>query len=177
MHLTDQQLNEYLDNEIANRPPVESHLYSCVDCATRLAALQALFVEIESLPEIDLSQNLAIPIARKGSGHTSLPRSLRLTVTLQAVTAIAAIIFAAPFVTQFISPYVSSLQAPPFGDILLKMQTQWVTWLNMLTQFHLPALPEIPVIEVSSLSVMITVAGVFILWLIGNGLLLRNQIK
>jgi hypothetical protein len=177
MHLTDEQLNEYLDNEIANRTQVELHLSSCANCAERLSALRALFDEIGSLPEISFSQNLAIPITRRVSGHTSLPRSLRLAVTLQAVTAIAAMIFAAPFVTQFISPYLSSLQAPPFVEMFLRMQMQWVTWLDMLSQLKLLTMPEIPVIESSSLFMMITVASVSLLWLIGNGLLLRNLTK
>ena len=176
-HLTDVQLNEYLDNEIKDRAQAESHLSSCADCTARLSALQALFDEIESLPEIVLSQNLAAPIARRMSGRASLPRSLRLTVTLQAATAIAAMIFAAPFVTQFISPYLSSLQVLSFVDMFLQLQTQWATWLDMLSQLKLLTMPEIPVIEPSSLFMMITVASVSLLWLIGNGLLLRNLTK
>src|SRR5688572_29358586 len=158
-HLTDVQLNEYLDNEIKDRAQAESHLSSCVDCTARLSALQALFDEIESLPEIVLSQNLAAPITRRMSGRASLPRSLRLTVTLQAATAIAAMIFAAPFVTQFISPYLSSFQAPSFVDMFLQLQTQWATWLYMLSQFQLPTLPEIPILQLSSLFIMLAVAS------------------
>jgi hypothetical protein len=177
MHLTDEQLNEYLDNGITNRTQVELHVSSCANCAERLSALRALFDEIESLPEIGLSENLAAPITRRVSGRASLPRSLRLTVTLQAATAIAAMIFAAPFVTQFISPYLLSFQAPSFVDMFLQLQTQWATWLDMLSQFQLPTLPEIPVLQLSSLFIMLAVASVSLLWLIGNGLLLRNQMK
>ena len=52
MHLTDVQLNEYLDNETTERTQIESHLSVCDECTARLSALKTLFTEIESLPEI-----------------------------------------------------------------------------------------------------------------------------
>jgi anti-sigma factor RsiW len=177
MHLTDEQLNEYLDGEIKDRANVEVHLSACGDCAARLTALQALFVEIMSLPELALSHNLAAPITRRLSRGVALPRSLRLTVILQATAAIIAIILAAPFVLQWFSPYLASLPAPSFLDLFLQMQSQWASWLDMLSQFQPPAMPEIPVMDVSSLFMILTIIGVSLLWLIGNGLLLRNQVK
>jgi len=59
MHLTDEQLNEYLDNEIVDRADIESHLASCGECAARLTALQTLFAELDSLPELELTRDLA----------------------------------------------------------------------------------------------------------------------
>ncbi len=54
MHLTDEQLNEYLDNESTDeRAQIESHLSSCDECAARLSTLQNLFAELESLPELE----------------------------------------------------------------------------------------------------------------------------
>ena len=180
MHLTDEQLNEYLDNELVDRAQAELHLSSCDDCAARLTTLQALFNEIEALPEIALSRDLAAPIMRrigKRAAVPAVPRALRLTVTLQAALAVIAIIFAAPIVMQFISPYLSRIQKPSFVDIFLQVQTQWRTWLDVLSQFQLPTMPEIPVIELSSLFTMLTIAGVSILWFVGNRLLLRDQNK
>ena len=55
MHLTDDQLNEYLDNETAERAQIELHLDSCDECAARLSTLQDLFAELESLPELALT--------------------------------------------------------------------------------------------------------------------------
>ena len=59
MHLTDQELNEYLDNETVNRAEIEMHLDSCDECAARLSTLQALFADLDSLPEVTLSRDLA----------------------------------------------------------------------------------------------------------------------
>ena len=176
-HLTDVQLNEYLDNEDAERAQVELHLSSCEECAARLSILRALFDEIKSLPEVVLSHDLAAPVTRRVSGRASLPRSLRLTVTLQAAAAIVAVIFAAPFVMQLLSPYLSTLQAPSLAAVFLQVQTHWTTWLDRLSQVQVPTLPEIPVADISSLLMILTVIGISLLWLIGNGLLLRNQIK
>jgi len=180
MHLTDEQLNEYLDNEILDRAQAELHLSSCDDCAARLAALQVLFDEIGSLPELALSSDIAAPIMRRvdeRAAALAVPRSLRLTVTLQAALAVIAIIFAAPIVMQFFSPYLSRIQTPSFADMFLQLETQWTFWLDRLAQFQLPTMPQIPGVELSGSFIMLTVAGASVLWLVGNRLLLRNQTK
>jgi Putative zinc-finger len=178
IHLTDEQLNEYLDNEITERAQIEAHLSSCEECAARLTALQALFAEIESLPELELTQSITERFTVGSSlPAPQLPGWLTLTATLQvAITVIAAIIFASP-VMQLILPYLSNIQAPSFPEIFLQLQSLWMIWLDMLSQLQIPTLPEIPVIELSSLVIMLTLAGVSALWIVGNGLLLRNQIK
>ena len=104
-HVTDVQLNEYLDHESAEREQIETHISSCADCAARLTALQALFAEIESLPELPLTHDLTA----RFTPTPSLP------------------------------------------------------------------VPQLPVIEISNLMITLTLAGISMLWLIGNGLLLRNQ--
>jgi hypothetical protein len=177
MHLTDEQLNEYLDRESPERNEIEVHLSSCADCAARLSALQALFDEIESLPDLALSRPIAPHLTLLSSLPSKLPRFFTLTLTLQAALAIVTIIVAAPFVMQFVSPYLLSIPAPSIGDVFLQIQTQWMLWLDTLSQFQMPTIPEIPALELSSLFSMFTVIGVSLLWLIGNGLLLRNQMK
>jgi hypothetical protein len=176
-HLADELLNEYLDGEIAERAETEKHLAQCADCAARLAALQALFTELDSLPEAALTHDLAAPVTRTLTGRAILPRSLRLTVTLQAALAVVAITFAAPLVTQFLAPYESSMELPSLTDLFLQLQSQWILWLDALSQFHLPTIPEIPVFEFSNTFIAFALTGISILWLVGNGLLLRNKIK
>ena len=176
-HLTDELLNEYLDNELADRAPVEQHLSICADCAARLTALQALFTDLDSLPDEALSSSLASRLILPSHLPAALPRFLRLAVTLQAALAVIAIIVAAPFVMEFVSPYLVTVQMPSLTEIIFQAQSQWFAWLDVLSKFQLPTLPEIPVVEISSLYIVLTLAGMSILWLIGNGLLLRNNIK
>jgi anti-sigma factor RsiW len=177
MHLTDEQLNEYLDNETNDRIQIELHLSSCAECAARLTALQSLFSEIESLSDLDLSAEFAFRFVPDTSPSVQLPRSLTLALTLQTMLAVVGIIIVAPFVMQFLSPYVSGIAAPPFAALFLQLQNQWVTWLDLLATFPPPRIPPFPGLELSSLFLMLTLIGVFLLWLIGNGLLLRNQTK
>jgi anti-sigma factor RsiW len=177
MHLTDEQLNEYLDDEIEDRAHVEKHVASCKDCATRLTALQALFDELESLPDLALSTDLAVAITRRLSREDSLPRSLRLILILQAVAAVVAILVAAPFLVQWISPYLSLVQVPSLADIFLDFQWGWRMWLDTFSLLQPPALPDFPAIELSSLFMIVIVISVSLLWLVGNRFLLRKQTK
>ncbi len=176
-HLSDELLNEYLDNALSNRASVEEHLAQCMDCAARLTALQTLFAEIESLPEVTLSRDLAAPVMLKIKGASLSPRWLTLTIVLQTALALIAIIITAPLVKQFAASSVSVLQPPSLTEVFIRLQSQWVLWLDMLSQLRMPVMPEIPIIEVSSLYFLLTLAGVSMVWLVGNGLLLRNQIK
>ena len=175
MHLTDEQLNEYLDHETNDRAQVEMHLAACNDCSARLSLLHALFSEIESLPELEVSPDFSV--AYKPVQPIQLPRSLTLTMIVQAVLAVVGIVVAAPFVMQFVSSYNSSLFVPSLVDVLLQIQNQWRAGLDVLSTLQLPTIPEIPVVSVSNLFVMLIVIGVSLLWLVGNGLLLRNQVK
>ena len=174
IHLTDEQLNEYLDNETKERVRIEAHLSSCDDCAARLTALQDLFAEIESLPELELTQSIAERFTASSSLPVpQLPRWFILTATLQAAVALITIILAAPMVKNLLP----AIQTPSLTDVFIQVQSRWMARLDMLSQFQMPTLPELPVIELSSLVIVLTLAGVSTLWIVGNGLLLRNQIK
>jgi anti-sigma factor RsiW len=171
-HLTDELLNEYLDDELKDRAGVELHLSECADCAVRLTALKTLFAELDSLPELTLSRSIAAPFTRRDNGFV-LPRWLTLTAALQAMLALITIILAAPLIAELLP----TIQTPSFADVLLRLQSQWNVWLALLSTFKLPTLPELPTLEISSLVFTLVLAGVSILWLVGNGLLLRNKIK
>jgi len=172
-HVTDVQLNEYLDDETAERAPIAAHLASCDECAARLAALKALFSEIESLSELELTQSIAARITPTPSLPAQLPPSLTLTVTLQAIAALIALILAAPFITNLLP----AIQSPNIINIFLQLQTQWNIWLDLLSTFQLPSIPQLPTFEISSFMLTLTLVGVSMLWVLGNGWLLRKQMK
>lgn len=172
MHLTEEQLNEYLDEATTERTHIESHLSSCDECAGRLSTLQNLFTELDSLPELELTRNLAAPFTPRPNLPAHLPKFLTLTASLQAAVALAAIIIAAPFVIQL----MPAIETSALTTLLFEIQSQWTAWLDTLSQFQLPTLPTIP-FELSSIYLVSAVVGAFMLWLVGNGLLLRNQIK
>jgi anti-sigma factor RsiW len=181
MHLTDDQLNEYLDGEIHDRARADAHLSSCAGCAARLAVLQTLFAEIESLPEAALTRDLdwrAAPRARPLTGPGVPPRWFTLTAGLQTAVALAAIILAAPFVIELASSSLPVLKTPSPTELFFQAQSLWISWLDALSQLQLPTVPELPVaLQPSGSYFMLTLAGAAMAWLAGNGILLRNQIK
>ena len=181
MHLTDEQLNEYLDNESANRVEIETHLDSCDECAARLFTLQTLFADLDSLPEVTLSRNLAARFSLRPSLPAQLPRWLTLTASLQAAAALVALIVAIPF----FSIMLPQVETPSFTTWLFEIQSLWTSWLDQLStlalspvegfqipNFQFTNLPTYPV-ELSTLFIALAIVSIF--WIFGNGLLLRNN--
>ena len=173
MHLTDDQLNEYLDEVTTERAVIKSHLDSCDECAARLSTLQNLFTELDSLPELELTRGLAVPFTLRPSLPAQLPKFLTLTAFLQTAVALVALIIAIPFV----SALLPQIEPPSFTKLFFQIQSQWTVWLDQLSTLALPTFQPInlPTFEMSSL--LFTLAGVSVLWILGNGLLLRNQMK
>ena len=178
MHLTDDQLNEYLDNESSERPQIESHLAECAECAARLAGLRALFNEIESLPELELTHSLTAAFPRPSSLPAQLPRWLTLTATLQAVLALIAIFFAVPIISRYLTRALQAVSVPSLSDVLLEIQMYFVMWMQVIQSFQLPTIPTgiftLPE-ELSPTILSVSLLGIVFVWLIGNWWLLRNR--
>ncbi|MFN8387661.1 MAG: zf-HC2 domain-containing protein [Anaerolineales bacterium] len=136
MHLTDDLLNEYLDNEAAERAQIESHLASCADCAARLTALQALFAELDSLPEVELTHSLASRITLHAASPLELPRWLTLTAISQAAFALLLLLVAAPFVMNLLP----AIEAPSFAEVLIQRSNGFYSIVNKRSrgQFNAP---------------------------------------
>ncbi|MBV6393846.1 MAG: hypothetical protein KPEEDBHJ_03090 [Anaerolineales bacterium] len=178
MHLTDERLNEYLDNETADKAGIEAHLHACKKCAARLSDLQSLFADLDSLPDVELSANIAARFSLRPSLILQPPRWLTLTTTLQAAAALTALVAAAPF----FSIMLSQMETPSFTTLLLQLQTRWTMFLNALSalaanpveEFQLPITDyPLPIAELSALFIPLAVVSIF--WVLGNGWLLRNQ--
>jgi anti-sigma factor RsiW len=182
MHPSDEQLNEYLDGEAADRGQVELHLAGCRECAARLEALQALVTELQGLPEAALSRDLAAAVTRRLDSSSPalppVPRWLRLATGLQAAAVFVAIALAAPFVFEAAVSYLPALQLPSPGEYLTEVQSLWAAWLDALSQVRAPSLPQLPSASgIPALSFLFTLAAASVVWLLGNGILLKNQIR
>ncbi|MFN8434704.1 MAG: hypothetical protein U0V18_11820 [Anaerolineales bacterium] len=171
MHLTDEQLNEFLDNASTERAFIESHLDSCNECAARLSSLQTLFVDLDSLPEVTLSHDLAARFRPRPSLPAQLPRWLTLTASLQAAAALVALIVAIPF----FSIMLPQVEMPSFTTWFFEIQSLWTSWLDTLSTFQMPTFQPsaIPTLEMSTLFIALAIVSIF--WIFGNGLLLRNR--
>ena len=71
-HLTETQLNEYLDGilDASSQAFLDAHLSGCTDCQERLASLQAVFQALATLPEETMKQDLTSSVLQ------ALPRRL-----------------------------------------------------------------------------------------------------
>ena len=181
-HLTEAQLNEHLDGEGMDCAQIELHLSSCADCAARLATLRNLFAELALLPDADLSHDLAAAVTRhlggSGKAFAVVPRWLTLTAGLQVAVALVVTVIAAPYIIDVAVSALPVPQFPPLNDYLIDAQMQWITWLDMLSLLQIPSVPRLPLaLDTSGLYFTITLAGTSVFWLLGNGILLRNQIK
>ena len=188
MHLTDEQLNEYLDNETTERLQIESHLSSCGECAARLTALQTLFNEIESLPELELTHSIAARFVSTSLNAgiptpnlpAQLPRWLTLTVILQAAVALTAIIFTAPYMSRFITPFFQASSIPLWNDVALELQTTFTVTMQLFYSISLPEIPSniltLPA-ELTPEILSISVIGMLLAWALGNWWLLHKKTK
>ena len=178
MHLTDEQLNEYLDNETMERASIEAHLSSCGECAARLTALLALFDEIESLPELELTRLIATRFTPTPNLLPQLPRWLTLTVTLQAALAVIAIVLATPYVKQLLEPYLHIYIAASLNDVLLSLQLNFLAWMQSLGSITLPKIPlhifTLPTSFTPSI-LALSLLGMIVVWVLGNWWLLRRK--
>jgi hypothetical protein len=180
-HVTDTQLNEYLDNETTSerRAEIELHLSSCDECAARLAALQALFAEIESLPDLELTSNIAVRVITTGDLPVpQLSRWLTLTATLQAALALIALIAAAPVVSRYLTPVLQTYPIPSLNDLVFELPMNILMWIQAIQSFQFPTAPTgiftLPK-EFSTGIVSASVIGLFLIWIIGNWWLLRKR--
>lgn len=173
MHLTDEQLNEYLDNASTERAFIETHLDSCDECAARLSTLQTLFMDLDSLPEVAFTTDLAARFRPRPSLPAQLPRWLTLTASLQAAAALVALIVAIPF----FSIMLPKVEMPSFTTWLFEIQSLWTSWLDALSNYQFPItqFPNLATYPVELSTLFITLAIVSIFWIFGNGLLLRNN--
>ena len=187
-HLDGDTLNEYLDSTLptVRRAEVDSHLAACAECAARLASLRALFITLDSLPDLplerDLSAHVITAIIRKSAlqarlAQTALTPALRLAFAVQAILALIALAAAIPFAIQAIPTGAASQLTTAFSTelvgIVTDLSTRWIATLESLRTFPnplttQPPLPALPMVELS-----LCLAAVTVLWLVGNSVLLR----
>jgi hypothetical protein len=123
-HLTDTQLQDYLDDNISKADPIAVHLNSCRHCQQALAVYKNLYTAIEKDPGFDLSPAFAeavinrLPNIQPVAESTDSAR-FHVKDSIVLFIAVAAAIAAAIY---FINP-----------EVLIKQLTGWM---------ELPTLPE-----------------------------------
>jgi len=173
-HLTDDQLNEHLDNSLFDNSALR-HLESCDDCRARLEEFKRVFTALDSLPEAPLPRDLSTSILAqlsKESPTRSAP-TLRWLSAIQSIGAVAIFVWLASSFTP--PPEISNYQLPTIDSIVASV----ILFLSSIS-VNLPdssALLSSSTIEIQTTSLIFLIASAAILWLVGNGLLLRAPLR
>jgi predicted anti-sigma-YlaC factor YlaD len=169
-HLTETQLNEYLDEALsaAQQRRVEAHLSKCAACRAELKTLRGIFHTLASLPEVDLQRDLTPSVMRNAS-RQNIAFGWKLALAAQAGLALGLIIV---FGRIFSSLFHPKLDLRPFLTAGLNLFSQFSFKFPTLDvhKFSLVTL-RLP-IPVSATIILLVV--VVILWGVGNSKLLQN---
>lgn len=164
-HLTEETLNEYLDNALAPaiRADVDAHLAGCADCRSAFESMRSLFAEIESLPGMALERDLTSTVVAQieaMSVKVSVPRPLGWALFAQGLAAVVILAALWPLVN------FSALQLPI-------VSLTWPT-LPPLPDFSgLLTLPSFSLqLDPPVLLLVLMLVSASLLWFVGNGLLL-----
>jgi hypothetical protein len=133
VHPAETELHALLDVELdpEARRRVEGHLASCAACARRLERAQALFVQIESLPELRLGRDLSRPVLQSLRGRNR-PMPVLGLLGLQSLAAVALIWAASDRLTRLLAP-LAQVDLP--GPVI----TGWTSLIGVLLAVRLPA--------------------------------------
>jgi predicted anti-sigma-YlaC factor YlaD len=199
-HLTEEQLNEYLDDVLLNgeRARVEAHVAQCDVCRAELASLQAVFVALDGLQPEPIVRDLAPAVVRtvvvERRRATRRRRLGWVALALQGTAGTLLLAFGWSVVT---ARYLGGVQWFPaesirttWESIAARWQVLWaalavggqVWWTEVLTGLReLPAalgqwtrgllrLP-VPLFPVYCVVILGLVAA--LMWVVGNTILLR----
>lgn len=181
-HLTDEDLQSYLDAELGETKAgwAAAHLRTCAACQERAASMQEVFQALSGISEVRLGRDLTPGVLDRIGPVNGPSLRWRWLVAGQALVAV----FLATWVGRsaaldWINFAAARLQAPPSwlveilawsktGGQVLWMEVQ--TWVDLGVQ----ALARVPEVTwTRSLSASPVVFGaLLVLWLAGNGLLL-----
>ena len=186
-HLTDTQLNEYLDHALGEttRGKFDSHLQTCADCKTRLDELIILFTSLEALPEVKLRRDLSPSILARLSPQQ--PRVRTPFFAAQVGAALGVLFWLSMQFTKFIPTDFSVLRFPQFSiptfplptphSLLPSLYSLFSNPYPLLTILHpsfsIPTF-NLPASQLSTFQVAFVSIGALALWVIGNVTLLQN---
>lgn len=187
-HISETQLNEYLDEmlDASTRKEVETHLALCVDCRTRLEALQFVFARLGGLPEIPLAHDLTpVVLAKlpKKTTYLAWQRSLAIQWGVVAGFMLWLGLQAGQLIkTEYLSRLWLIFSRRDFQLVTFDF---FVRQFDSLRTFSLPAIQlpiilpihTLPKLDIPFTSLQIILLGVlvFLLWVIGNVTLLRGN--
>lgn len=180
-HLTEAQLNEYLDNllEATALARIQAHLADCADCRERLASLLTVFQTLEALPEELPAHDLTPSILKALPRGSSLP-GWQLAFAIQAGVGLGLLLLLFPLLTG----YITSMMVGLTGQFVVP-EVKFPNHIDLhfsVPVFHLPHafIPALPMLVTpTNLSVWLILGiAAGLLFVIGNfSLVFHNNSK
>ncbi len=180
-HHDEWSLQEYLDDVLIDedRERLEVHLAECDDCAAEFASLKYLYSQMERLPDEPLAHDISAMVI-----HALVlkeDRKPHLYRVLAAQLAAAIIVFIAIWprislelvsrysLVQLLEPLRKFADLSAQGILIVREFLNWIHIQGIATL-------SMPVIDwpITGLPLALVVGGMISLWLLGNGLLLRQ---
>ncbi len=200
-HLTDETLNEYLDEALppAARAAAAAHLADCAACVARLASLQGVVARFEMLHVPALSRDLSAGVLRAiAQPNAPAPRpalrpALNWVFAAQVVAALLLLAVAWPVVSSLASAWLNT--GTGFGLGLREALAEVQAWFAFIADparaveqgwaglrgwwLELGATVDLswPAAALGPVEAGLLAAAALGLWLVGNGLLLRQPIS
>lgn len=184
-HLDDVQLNEYLDGYLPENQIVilEKHLDTCLHCAARLNDLKAVFSSLESLPDASLERDLSIAVVSTVLPAWKLPPRWKWGALIQFVFAFIVILLAVPSLYKTWLPLIHEVGLTFSGHLSvgwMMLFSEWSTqltevqrsWAILISGWQPPSIMETTKIVVWPIFVV-----AILLFVVGNGLLLRKVMR
>ena len=180
-HHDEWSLQEYLDGVLADedRERLELHLAQCDDCAAEYASLKYLYSEMERLPDEPLAHDISARVIRSIALKEDRKPTLYLVITAQLTAAI--IVFAAIWprislelnsrysLVQLLEPLRNFEELSAQGTLFVREFLNWIH-IQWIATLSMPAIDW----PITGLPLALAVGGMTLLWLLGNGLLLRQ---
>lgn len=190
LHPQEFEFHAFLDGELGRERSraIENHLAACSPCQEQLAALRGLFEILNDLEEQplvhDLAPNVLNTLASRQEAvkvGPGLGRAWRWTAMIQLLSAAILLGLSLPILNQALQSFMRLSRKPwlPLftGTLRLLWQTSWlqtahVNQLAARSSRFLQLNTWSPDLPLATLAILL--AGAALLWIIGNGLLLRN---
>jgi predicted anti-sigma-YlaC factor YlaD len=170
-HLTETQLNEYLDNlmEATTLSQAKEHLAECADCRERLSSLQTIFQALEALPEELPVRDLTSSIIHALPTRRSLP-IWQVAIAIQAGLGLGLLLLLFPL----LAGYLTNMMVGLTGQFVVP-EVKFPNPIDLhfsLPVFHLPhaSIPVLPIpVTPANFSIWLILGiAASLLFIIGN---------
>jgi hypothetical protein len=184
VHPEEDRLHEYLD-ELLNseeRLELEAHTSSCERCARELERLSGVFSELSLLAEIPLEADLSRAVLETIHENARRRAGVRIAIALQISLLLLITFFIGPNIYSFLTSISGLLEPSTVSTWLLESFILFQASIGLSLQSIRHELVELlefnfllDQFSIQTTHLISLVGGVFILWLIGNTVLLRDS--